>query len=369
MSDTASGRDSEAGGACTHGSPAFLVGAERSGTTLLRLILGAHADIAWLNEFEYAVDRIGQNDDWPDVSAYAAWLETHRVFRATGFTVDTSQPYPDIARSFLSQWQSATGRPIVGAAVHRHFDRLLRIWPEAKFIHMVRDGRDVARSRIGMGWAGNAWTGVRSWMECENLWDQVQARVPAGRRVEIRYEDLVTTPERSLQAICELLGTEFDDRMLAFEHPSYGPPDPSLAEQWRHRLSVAELQLVESRVADLLVDRGYELSGERLIRIGARPAVVSSGSRPLVSHALCTETLRPVSLDPEALGHPARDQVVGKASPTQNQRRRRHPPSLSRRHCDPLPFRYHRRCRANRTDEALNTVHGAACARRGRLSR
>ncbi|MEP0844220.1 MAG: sulfotransferase, partial [Phycisphaerae bacterium] len=59
--------------------PVFLVGAERSGTTLARLMLDHHPRIAWLNEFEYAVDLIGPQG-WPDVNAYCDYLETNRIF-------------------------------------------------------------------------------------------------------------------------------------------------------------------------------------------------------------------------------------------------------------------------------------------------
>jgi hypothetical protein len=65
--------------------------------------------------------------------------------------------------------------------VHRHYDRLLRLWPEARFIHLVRDPRDVASSCIGMGWAGNVWTGVTRWIEAERLWDEVRGDLaPTG---------------------------------------------------------------------------------------------------------------------------------------------------------------------------------------------
>ena len=61
-------------------------------------------------------------------------------------------------------------------------DRLTRIWPDARFIHLVRDPRDVARSVIPMGWAGNTWVGVERWMEAERLWDRVRSSLPNSSR-------------------------------------------------------------------------------------------------------------------------------------------------------------------------------------------
>src|SRR6185369_10561789 len=96
----------------------------------------------------------------------------------TGFTVDRSLSYPQLIDSFLQQQRARSNKPLVGATVHRHFDRLLRIWPVARFVHLVRDGRDVARSVIEMGWAGNLWTGCDRWIDAEQLWAKFSQMLP-----------------------------------------------------------------------------------------------------------------------------------------------------------------------------------------------
>lgn len=242
--------------------PYFLVGAERSGTTLLRLMLSHHPDIGWLQEFEYAVDRVGDNGEWPDLSVYLDWLSTHRIFLARRFAVDEGLDYPGLVRSFVSQHQESCGKPVVGATVHRHFDRLLHVWPEARFIHIVRDPRDVARSNIRMGWTGNTYTGVQRWVEAERLWDDVAARVGPDRFVEVTQEDLIREPEKELTRLCEFLGVDYDPLMLSYPcDTTYDAPDSNLVEQWRRKASEEDIQLVEARVGDLLTQRGYSPSG------------------------------------------------------------------------------------------------------------
>ncbi|MCS6942442.1 MAG: sulfotransferase [Geminocystis sp.] len=242
--------------------PFFLVGSERSGTTLVRLMLNHHPKIAWLDEFEYAVDLVGEEGVFPPLEEYYEWLETDRIFQSTGFVVDRQLDYPHLVNSFLWQKKEREGKPIVGATVHRNFDRILYIWPSAAFIHIIRDPRDVARSCVDMGWAGSVWCGVDRWLEAEYTWNRLREKIPPDRCVEIHYEDLIENPVAVLSGICSFIGVEYDGAMLSYPKDStYSLPDASLVGQWRKRLSNFEIQLVESKVGDLLVDRGYQKSG------------------------------------------------------------------------------------------------------------
>ena len=248
--------------------PIFLVGAERSGTTVLRLMLDHHSQLAWCNEFEYVVDRIPSEKGWPQLDEYYEWLETHRIFQATRFEIDRSLNYQQLVNSFLYQKRDRARKPLVGATVHRHFDRLLRIWPDARFIHIVRDGRDVARSCIGMGWAGNVWTGVERWIEAEGLWAKLSQSFPAERQIEVTYETLISEPVDTLKRLCDFIGIPYDQKMMTYaQTTTYDIPDPKFIGQWRRKLSNREIQLVESRIADRLLERGYELSGLPLIKV------------------------------------------------------------------------------------------------------
>ncbi|PSB03827.1 sulfotransferase [Merismopedia glauca CCAP 1448/3] len=242
--------------------PVFLVGSERSGTTLLRLMLDHHPQLAWCNEFEYVVDLVASDGEWPKLEQYYEWLEIHRIFQATKFTIDPDLNYPQLVNSFLLQKLERTGKPLVGATVHRHFDRLLHIWPDARFIHIIRDGRDVARSYIDMGWAGNVWAGATGWIEAEQLWQKLSSAIPPERRTDVIYEDLIAEPEKTLTRLCEFIGIPYDSQMLTYpEDTTYDAPNPKLTQQWRRKLSENEIQLTESRMADMLVERGYDLSG------------------------------------------------------------------------------------------------------------
>ncbi len=239
-----------------------LVGAERSGTTLLRLMLNHHPSLSWINEFEYAVDFVGDDGALPNVDDFARRMETQRVFRASGFTIDRGLRYLELVRSFVQQRRERSGRALVGLTVHRHFDRVLRLWPQARFIHLIRDGRDVARSCVEMGWAGHVHHGVERWIEAERLWERVQAGLPSQRWIELTYEDLIREPEVQLARLCDFLGVAYSPAMLSYpSDTTYAPPNPKLVFQWRRKLSPRNLALLEGRIGAMLTQRSYELSG------------------------------------------------------------------------------------------------------------
>lgn len=250
--------------------PIFLVGSERSGTTLLRLMLDHHPSIAFHFEFEFAVEGLADDGTFPPVEAYRNWLASERGFRGSGATLDPSLDFPQLVNSFLEQKRSRDGKQLVGATVHRHFDRLLHVWPDARYIHLLRDGRDVARSCIRMGWVGNVWTGADRWIEAERLWTAIRTRLPDTRYCEVRYEELIGHPRESLEAICDFLRVPFDEAMLSFPDDStYDLPDPKLVYQWKTRAPEEEVRLIEARIGDLLVERGYPLS--RLPKLAVSP--------------------------------------------------------------------------------------------------
>jgi len=250
--------------------PIFIVGAERSGTTVLRLMLDHHPQIAFHHEFEYAVDWIPDNGCWPPLKDYCQWLETDRIFQASNFVIDHSLNYPQLINSFLCQKRDRDQKPVVGATVHRHFDKLVQIWPDARFIHIIRDARDVARSSIGMGWAGNVWTGVERWIEAEILWEKVCQTVPEEQRIEVRYENLISDSVNTLTNLCEFMGLSYNPAMLSYaQTTSYSLPNPKLIYQWRKKLSATEMQLVEARTGNMLVERGYELSGLPSLKVSS----------------------------------------------------------------------------------------------------
>jgi Sulfotransferase family len=244
----------------------FLVGAHRSGTTLLRLMLEHHPAISAPGEFDFLTEIMTDRSSQPTGAEYLQSISSHRGFLSQSFDCDPTGTYASLVHSFVRQlWQRAPARVFV-AVVHSGFHELPALWPEALYIHMLRDPRDVSASAVKLGWAGNVYTAVNRWITAESEWDKLRARIRSEAYYELKYEDLVTTPESKLRELCTFLGLEYSAEMLTYHrNTTYGPPDASLANQWRRNLSGAEIGLVEGVLGDRLQHRGYQPSGERVV--------------------------------------------------------------------------------------------------------
>jgi hypothetical protein len=169
--------------------------------------------------------------------------------------------------------------------------RIERVLPEARFIHIIRDGRDVALSHLRMNW------GPSTYEESAKLW---RNRIRRARRwaprvnhyTEIRFEDLVADTEGVLRRICDVIELDFDPAMLDYheraetrlaekarELPRKNrPPQPAEARleshrlakepprsdrvgMWRERMSSAEVAEYEAVAGPMLAELGYELAG------------------------------------------------------------------------------------------------------------
>ena len=250
--------------------PVFLIGSERSGTTLLRLMLDHHPDIAFNLESDFLVADISAAGAFPDVADYRRRLLLNRVFHHSHFAIAPALPFRELVNDFLYQRLERDGKRIVGATVHHGFSRLRYLWPRAKYIYLLRDGRAVAHSVVEVGWAGNAYVGAQCWIDAEREWAACQPLLPHDSWMEVRYEDLIAAPEAQLRRLCGFLGVGFSARMYDYARTSsYSLPDPRAGCRWRQQMRPREIQLVEARIGSQLAARGYERCCREPPRVGA----------------------------------------------------------------------------------------------------
>ncbi len=254
--------------------PTFLVGSERSGTTMLRLMLDHHPQLAFNKESEFIVNQI-HNDEFPSMTDYIEFLKQDRVFAHSHFSINENLSYKDLVNDFLYQKKTRDKKKFVGATVHYQFDKLLKIWPGAKFIFLVRDPRDVASSIINMGWAGNHFVAVEWWLDALKELKRVRQLVSDDRIITVRYEDLLEKPSEVLAGICHFIGIDFSEQMYDYvKNSTYSHPDYKYAFQWKNKLSPMQIRLCESRVYSDLTEWGYELHERNTTKLNPLQIIV-----------------------------------------------------------------------------------------------
>lgn len=214
--------------------PLFIVGASRSGTTMFRLMLNSHPDIhippeAWFlgelvtrlprnrslsqQEVREAKEIILQNERWSDWKCPVETLDSALLFREA----------PDLAeliQTVFFECSFCGCKLIWGEKSPRHshlITQIHEIYPQAKFIHLIRDGVDSCMSIFDRGWYDRNFRRI-----CEH-WNSTVCSARQAKRfggdcyLEIHYEDLVRDPESQLKTVCEFLGLPFFKSMLQYE--------------------------------------------------------------------------------------------------------------------------------------------------------
>jgi hypothetical protein len=274
----------------------FVVGCPRSGTTLLRRMLDAHPDLAITPETHWIprwFERgIGVTADGFATPELVSRLLASPKFGRTGIgrqelegllRAEAPVSYADFARGFFDLYGRVEGKAFVGDKTPgyvRHLPLLHELFPEARFVHLIRDGRDVALSALSwhrwpklakrlpasreypVAAAAFWWAGfVRAGRE---------AGVPLGKDTyhEVRYEALVADPTTEAGSLCAFLDLPFDERIIRFHEgrrrdgpglsakKAWLPPTAGLRD-WRTEMASQDIDRFEAVAGDLLDELGY----------------------------------------------------------------------------------------------------------------
>ncbi len=282
----------------------FVVGVNRSGTTLLRLMLDAHPDLTIPPETHFVpeVIRLARRDGGTRVrmvrtmTRHPRWGDfgiDARDLRARVAHIKPAKAGP-VVRAFYELYAESQGKARWGDKTPRYMRAMPRIekaLPEARFIHIIRDGRDVALSQSERALDGANVTLTES----ATRWQKrIQtAREHAAELVnyrEVRYEDLVTKPEETLRGICDYIDLPFEPVMLRYyeraaerlteidrdlgrngsairsgEERLEGhamtlkPPSVERIERWRGEMAAEQVAEFEGVAGGLLAELGYDV--------------------------------------------------------------------------------------------------------------
>ncbi len=294
------------------GPPApFVVGVGRSGTTLLRMMLDTHPELAIPPETHFVNDLLIAGEKIRFSPERLVKVVVHDRHRRWGdFGID-EQEYlervraiprlnaSDAVRAFYEIYAEHAGKPRWGDKTPDYVKRVRRInraLPEARFVHVIRDGRDVALShnrriqRRGEQSRPPVPAGemARRWRKrIEKARYDAQA---ASHYLEIRYEDLVTDTEPTLRRVCEFIELPYDAVMLDYHRRAEErlkemardlpaeqgrphrpgeerlqahallkePPQKERVATWREEMSASDVAEFEEVAGELLAELNYE---------------------------------------------------------------------------------------------------------------
>jgi hypothetical protein len=274
----------------------FIVGCPRSGTTLLQRIVDAHPQIAVTPETHwipsYLPKLIEKAPEGEVTKRFVRRLLRYHRFAQLGvgrkplkklLKADRPLSYARFVSAVFDLYGKAQGKALVGdktPGYARQIPVLHSLWPEARFVHLVRDGRDVCLSARSWKKPGKLFLRCAGWGDdpamTAALWWEWHVRLaredgrPLGPGLyrEMRYEALVAHPREEVAALCTFLGVPFDEAMLRY-YEGRTRPEPGLdandawlpitpgLRDWRSQMPAEEIERFEAAAGDLLDQLSY----------------------------------------------------------------------------------------------------------------
>ncbi|MBA2442463.1 MAG: sulfotransferase [Rubrobacter sp.] len=286
----------------------FAVGCPRSGTTLLQRMLDSHPWLAVANDSHFiprvikyvpvGVDPLLTPELADEVRGYRRFYRLGLPGDAVRRAEERSRTYGEFVGALYEEYGGLHGKPLAGEKTPdyvRHLPRLHALFPGARVLHIIRDGRDVALSTLKWANESKGPGRLALWQEepvavCALWWRWLVGTgrrdgggMRADRYHEIKYEELVARPEETLRGNAEFLEVPFAKEMLSYHEgrtrdepgisakKAWLPPTTGLRD-WSTQMTERDLELFEALAGDLLSELGYERAVEAVSAETARVA-------------------------------------------------------------------------------------------------
>lgn len=268
-------------------TPVFIIGCQRSGSTMLGAMLGAHHDMVCLPEAQFIGEFAPPHPGVSlDARALLDRIERSWRFRLWGFDLAGARPsgeavpmrFAEVIEWLVARYAEHVGKPLAGVWIEQQPGHVQRVhhlashFAEARFLHLIRDGRAVAASLMACDWGPNRiLAAAKYWQERIALGLAAETAFGPTRVRRVTYEDLVAQPETQLRRIAEWIGVDYEPAMVhptgidmsafaSFDHGLVGRPiEAKRASDWTDRLSPRAIEIFEAQTGDLLPLMGYRL--------------------------------------------------------------------------------------------------------------
>ncbi|UCD38051.1 MAG: sulfotransferase [Fidelibacterota bacterium] len=257
--------------------PIFLGGAGRSGTTLLRVILDSHPNIACGPELK-VIPALAKM--W--YQFHTSFFQTLQSYHLTRREIN--HLFANMMLTLFEKYRCSQGKPRIAEKSPNNvffFQHLHNLFPDSPLIHVIRDGRDVVCSLLTMDWV-NAVSGepfdytqdvgkaAKYWSDAVRAGRQMlEEESKRDRYTEIRYEDIVINPEETLKKLFTFLVEPWDPIVLKYHEQKRDLAGESSASKvslplyssalgrWQRDLKSKDKDAVKAAAGDLLIELGY----------------------------------------------------------------------------------------------------------------
>ena len=266
--------------------PLILLGVSRSGTTLLRVVLDRSPGLAIPDESFFVPLLARRSGRTIDAERFLDDVSRIPTIRDWGLTsadiserVRSGMRIGDAIAAVFEAYSDAAGKPRWGDKTPmymRHLALLEELFPEAQYVHLIRDGRDAALSFLEMpeGTFTRTWAHPRTPAQFACLWRKevgdaraLGRRVGPTRYLDVRYEELVADAESVVREICTFAAVAFEPAMLDYtgsvdvsakphQQRLLTPPTTGV-RSWREDMSATNVAAFDLVAGDLLGELGY----------------------------------------------------------------------------------------------------------------
>jgi len=269
--------------------PFFIVGAHRSGTTMLRLMLNKHRSIAipfesaFIPSFYRKLNEYGDLREAENLARLLHDIGEQEFVRKGKLIADPAailsdrvSSYAELVDSIFASYAKRAGKIRWGDKTPGYLtevDVLRSLFPDCRIIHLVRDGRDVALSLSNVSWGSSNLPRVAQDWRWKTILAHKMGRLLGDQYLLVRYEDLVLQTENTLRRICLFLEEPYDASMLDYHRTStqempessmqwhttsVKPPDPSKLFLWKQKMTESDQIIFDQLAGDALELFGYE---------------------------------------------------------------------------------------------------------------
>ena len=270
-------------------NPIFIIGTQRSGTTLLRLILNAHSKVAIPEESTFLIPLLKRKNikktfKGKKQEAILDYLQNNEQLMLWNFesnkTIEKLKKRDDISLKeifieLFTSYCEYEGKIQWGDKSPSFFRKIAilhELFPNAKFVHIVRDGRDVFNSwrKIDPSKSNIAVVAIE-WNYKLSKIEKALTKIPSDKWITIRYEDLIEKSAEIMKLICNFIEIEFEENMLGFYKVSkkyigthhskliFKPIDPENKFKWKRCLAQTEINVFNLISGYFLRKYGYEV--------------------------------------------------------------------------------------------------------------